>query len=77
MTFKADAGLLSKILDIFLEESEAIKNVPGVLPNYVMQPISQISLAGNSKRGGNALGITESDGPLISMSPWFQLLSDC
>jgi hypothetical protein len=67
VTFKANVELLSKILDIFLEESETIKNIPGVLPNYVMQPISQISMPGNLKKGGNPLGITEADGPLLSM----------
>jgi hypothetical protein len=66
MTFKADAKLLSKIFDIFLEETEAVKHVPGILPSYVMQPISQISIAGNTKNGGNTFGITQADGPLLS-----------
>lgn len=71
VTLKVDAKLLSKVFDIFLEEIEAVKHVPGVLPSFVLQPISQIALAGNTKNGGNPLDITEADGSLLSklMSP--------
>lgn len=68
ITLKADAKLLSKIFDIFLEETEAVNQVPGILPSFVMQPISQIAIAGNTKNGGNALGITEEDSPLLMLS---------
>lgn len=64
-TFKNSAELQVKILDIFHEEVEGIKDAKGILPALVMQPITKDMISHFPKRGGNALGIVESDGPLI------------
>jgi hypothetical protein len=66
MTFQADEELLSKILDQFIEAVEPIKNISGLFPSFVMQPMAQIARANRHKNGGNPFGIKEEDGPLIS-----------
>lgn len=66
MTLKANKELLSKILDLFIEAMEPIKNISGLFPSFVMQPITQIARANRNKNGGNPFGIKEEDGPLIS-----------
>lgn len=59
--------LLSKGLEIFKEEVEAIKNVSGLVPNFITYPIQQNAIAAMKQRGGNALGIDQ-DTPLFRMS---------
>lgn len=57
--------LLAKILEIFIFEVEGIKDVAGILPSLIFQPITKPIISYFSKNGANALGIVESDGPLI------------
>lgn len=66
MTFSANVELLSKILDFFIETIESIKDIPGIFPSFVMQPITQIARANRHKNGGSPFGIKEEDGSLIS-----------
>lgn len=68
-TFRNSAVLQSKILDMWLAEVEGIKDAEGILPALVMQPITKNIISHFSKNGGNALGIEESDGPLIRKFP--------
>jgi hypothetical protein len=51
-------------LDIWTEEVETIKNVSGIVPAMVIQPITVDTIQSFSKSGNNALGIDPSDGPL-------------
>ncbi|KAL8950598.1 MAG: hypothetical protein Q9222_003378 [Ikaeria aurantiellina] len=67
-TFRNSADLQVKILDIFQKEVEGIKDAEGILPALVMQPITKPMIKLFGKRGGNCLGIAESDGPLILMN---------
>jgi hypothetical protein len=66
-TIRANATLLEKIMDIFIEEVEEIKYVKGLLPCYVMQPIQHIAQVGASKSGygPNSMGISPESGPLL------------
>lgn len=64
-TFKPSAVLEREILDIYIGEVEGIKDAEGLLPAVVFQPITKDVISYFSKNGGNALGIAESDGPLI------------
>lgn len=64
-TFKNSPELQVKILDLFIQEMEGIIDAKGLLPALVMQPITKPMVAHFSKNGGNALGIAESDAPLI------------
>jgi len=64
-TFKFSAQFMSKLLDIFISEIEAIKSVSGLLPSLIVQIIRKDEISAFYKNGGNALGITYEDGPLI------------
>ena len=66
LTFKNDAKLLSDILDIWYQDIQPIINITSFLPALVFQPITLPVIDKFSKNGGNALGITEADGPLTS-----------
>lgn len=73
---KNSASLMADITNIFMEEVAPIKNVTGVLPSCVYQPISTAMTSKFSKNGGNPLGITVADGPLNCTSLSFiQLLT--
>lgn len=64
ITISANATLLLKALDIFFQETECMNRVPGMLPNFLVQPIDQIAKIGTAKNGGNPFGISPEDGPL-------------
>lgn len=67
-TFKNSAALQVRILDIFTQEVETIKDAADILPALVMQPITIPTIRLFRKNGCNALGIAEADGPLILMN---------
>lgn len=69
-TFKNSPKLQTKITELFVHEVEIIKDAAGLLPALVMQPITEPMISHFSKRGGNALGIGESDG--LTLSTLFQ-----
>lgn len=64
LTVAPSRPLLSRGLEIFQEEVKAIKNVTGLVPNFICYPIQSTAIAAMKQRGGNALGI-DSDGPLF------------
>ncbi|KAL8806233.1 MAG: hypothetical protein Q9182_001508 [Xanthomendoza sp. 2 TL-2023] len=67
-TFKPSADLQFKILDIFHHEVDLLANARGIVPAIVMQPLTKPQIRLFRKNGGNALGISENDGPLIIMN---------
>ncbi|KAF8855560.1 FAD-binding domain-containing protein [Acephala macrosclerotiorum] len=68
LTTKNSATLLSDIVSIFMEETNNIKNVSDILPSCVFQPITTALISHFSKNGGNALGVTTADGPLVLLN---------
>ncbi|KAK8171823.1 hypothetical protein BKA80DRAFT_196228 [Phyllosticta citrichinensis] len=66
--YKLDRDLLDAILDIYMDEIDTLVNVSGIVPACTMQVITSPQLAHMSKRGGNALGLSEADGPLLLMN---------
>ncbi|KAI4167241.1 MAG: hypothetical protein LQ343_007377 [Gyalolechia ehrenbergii] len=64
-TFKNDAEIQRQIFDIFIEEMNSVKDLPGALPALVMQPISESVITHFSENGGNALGLADAEGPLL------------
>jgi len=56
-----------EILEIYREEVEAVKTVPGILPAVAFQPLGVRSMEKMNERGGNAIGLDE-DTPLTSKS---------
>jgi hypothetical protein len=63
--FKLDLGLVTYIANEFMSEINLIENVAGLLPAAVLQVITTDQLSHMTKYGGNALGISVADGPLI------------
>jgi hypothetical protein len=64
ITFRFNATVFQHIFDFHLEEIDKIKDLQGMFPVIVMQPVSEISRRGNEKNGGNPFGFSDSDGPL-------------
>ncbi|KAG0645342.1 FAD-dependent monooxygenase CTB5 [Hyphodiscus hymeniophilus] len=60
-----DEQYLNDVLALWETETVKIMNVTGVLPVLVFQPISLAMISHMSKNGGNALGITAANGPLV------------
>jgi hypothetical protein len=68
ITLRFNATVFQQIFDFFLEEIETIKDLPGMFPTIVMQPISEIVRVGNNKNGGNPFGFSGDDGPICGTS---------
>ncbi len=60
-----DEQYLNDVQAIWESGVAEIMNVTNVLPALVFQPISLAMISHMSKNGGNALGITEANGPLV------------
>ncbi|KAJ5504756.1 FAD linked oxidase N-terminal [Penicillium fimorum] len=66
LTVSPSRSLLSRALQIFQQEVESIKSVPGLDTNLISYPIQRNAIAAMKNRGGNALGIDlERDEPLF------------
>ncbi|KAK4868055.1 hypothetical protein LT330_007253 [Penicillium expansum] len=66
LTVSPSRSLLSEGLQIFREEVEPIKAVPGLRTNFISYPMQRHAIAAMKQRGGNALGIDlECDEPLF------------
>lgn len=75
---KNSATLMADVTQIYMEEVSTIKNISGVLPSLIFQPITTATTSHFYKNGGNPLGFSAKDGPLICMSlhpEWPQLVS--
>lgn len=60
-----DVQIVTDIQSLFSSQLTNISDAAGLLPALVFQPISTAMTSHFTKNGGNALGITEEDGPLI------------
>jgi hypothetical protein len=63
-----DEHLLIKVWEIFISEAETVSHVYNVIPNMTLQPLNREEIAFFQKKGGNCLGIEESDWPLVGTS---------
>lgn len=64
-----DVQIMTDIQGLFASQIPAIANATGMLPALVFQPISTAMISHFTSNGGNALGITAADGPLIRQPP--------
>ncbi|WEW56587.1 hypothetical protein PRK78_002034 [Emydomyces testavorans] len=71
-TYKLDYALLNYILDVYLKELEPIKNAAGILPVVIFQIITPRTITRMQQNGGNALGLSPSDGPLLLLNLSFR-----
>ncbi|CAK7212774.1 hypothetical protein SCUCBS95973_001579 [Sporothrix curviconia] len=65
LTFKADLDTLSFARSYFFETVGNVTSIPGIVPNIVFQGITTPELQQFARNGGNALGLTEDDGPMF------------
>ncbi|KAH8769239.1 hypothetical protein BGZ57DRAFT_987095 [Hyaloscypha finlandica] len=66
LTVKNSPTILNDLLNIFMDEINPINTVANMTPAIVFQPLTNNIISHFSRNGGNALGITTADGPLIS-----------
>jgi len=69
-TFRPNATLMHAIMQIFIYEVEPLRAISGFVPAVGMQTIAKDEISHHARNGGNAMGIKEEDGPLISESPF-------
>ncbi|KAK5170588.1 uncharacterized protein LTR77_005177 [Saxophila tyrrhenica] len=67
-TFRITREMLQVILDIFMEELEPVKEVEGMIPALIYQPMSNEVLTRFSRNGGNCLGLEGEEGPLLNIN---------
>lgn len=67
-TYKANLTLIAFIVDEFEHDFAPLLNVSGIVPSCVLQIITTDVLSHMSERGGNALGISVDDGPLLLLN---------
>jgi FAD/FMN-containing dehydrogenase len=76
-TYKPTPELEEKLFEILDEGIAKVKHVPGIGAFMPLHPLSRRSMSQMSNRGGNSLGLQESDGPLvIALQAWMWLNSE-
>lgn len=66
MTFQSGTEINVKIANIFFDQVQLIKDVPGLQIYIVYNPVTEPAMTQMKKRLGNALGLNPDDGPLTS-----------
>jgi hypothetical protein len=64
VTVRSNANVSMALAEIFQDEVDAIKEEPDLQVYIVYNPLTRNALRQMKQRGGNALGLTEEDGPL-------------
>ena len=59
---------MQSLISIFIQESQSIKHVKNVLPSFVFQAITFDEILHMSRNGGNSLGLSASDAPILIYS---------
>lgn len=68
-TYKLDKDLLNFILDVFFEESGKIADIANLLNPLSLQVITVPQMQKMQQNGGNALGLSPDQGPLLLINP--------
>ncbi|KAL4861667.1 hypothetical protein BDV12DRAFT_179916 [Aspergillus spectabilis] len=66
-TIKADPATLKAASDIYTAALNPIQSAEGLICSLTLQPYPVSLLKKSIERGGNSLGLTTSDGPLVSI----------
>ena len=64
-SFGLDSQLMLEARELWLDALKHIQAVPGLMLSLVFQPLTKGMLVRSAQRGGNALGLTPDDGPLV------------
>ncbi|KAI9050368.1 hypothetical protein LZ554_005534 [Drepanopeziza brunnea f. sp. 'monogermtubi'] len=68
LTTKNSPGLLSQIVSIWMEEANKVKDAANIIPSINFQAYPTNLISHFSQNGGNAVGITTADGPLVVLN---------
>lgn len=66
-TLKADASILQEAAEIYTAELYPIKPCEGLICSLTLQPHARSLLEASAAQGGNSLGLSTADGPLVSV----------
>ncbi|PYI36245.1 FAD-binding domain-containing protein [Aspergillus indologenus CBS 114.80] len=66
-TVKADADTLKAAADLYMAALEPIHGVEGLICSLTLQPYPTSLLEKSEQQGGNSLGLTAAEGPLVSL----------
>ncbi|KAH3957243.1 hypothetical protein HBI70_237070 [Parastagonospora nodorum] len=64
---KLDRGIVQFVYDVSKEEFAKITDVQGIVPATTLQIITVPQMEQMQKKGGNALGLDSSDGPILNI----------
>ena len=64
-TYKLSLDMTTACKEIFYDELQAIADAPGLVPAISLQTITPPMLRAMQARGGNPLGLSADDGPLL------------
>lgn len=67
----ADRELIDRVVEMSFEAFDKLRNVTGIVPANTLQVITAPQLESMQKKGGNALGLSPSDGPILLINPNF------
>jgi hypothetical protein len=67
-TFRINKEMIKAAVDILQEEAGPLKEIEGIVPAFVIQPITTDVIARFGKNGGNCLGIDANEGPLVNIN---------
>lgn len=67
VTVKSNSKISLALAEIFQDEVQSVKDEPDIQVYIVYNPLTRNALHQMKKRGGNALGLVEEDGPLTGM----------
>ncbi|KAK2768274.1 hypothetical protein FQN54_000127 [Arachnomyces sp. PD_36] len=67
-TYKLDKALAMFVANTFMEEIEPVSGAQALVPSAVLQVITPDVIIHMEKNGGNALGLSASDGPLMLLN---------
>ncbi|EUC42951.1 hypothetical protein COCMIDRAFT_102147 [Bipolaris oryzae ATCC 44560] len=60
-----DREIIDRLVDITFETGDKLAHVPGMIPVQTIQVVTESQLKHMEKNGGNALGLSVSDGPFL------------
>ena len=63
--FRLDIQIMLHIRELWLEALKPLESVPGLMLSLVFQPLTKGMLAKSQRLGGNSLGLSPDDGPLV------------
>lgn len=68
VAYKLTVDMTTFVTNVFYEELPTVVNASGIVPAATLQVITKPQIAAMQKNGGNALGLTTDEGPLLLLN---------